>query len=392
MNSLTTTQESISLSSEEYVNLALRFSKAYGLACAAWRMPGSNEMHLILDFQGARKMDEFILEEVPTGFLLAPFDNSQGTLHINSDIHINLTTKEVNSFSSAALDKFNAYAQQETKKRNPQRSTAIRLTQPILSEPFIEMVNNAIEEIRLGSFQKVVPSRFKNVRLNPNFDHGHFFSTLCESYPNAFVSLVCTPVSGLWIGASPELLLELKANLFKTVSLAGTQKYEGQSLTDVAWTQKEIEEQALVSRYIINGFKKIRLREFDENGPRTVKAGNLIHLKTEFIVDMASTNFYDLGSVMLNLLHPTSAICGMPLEPSLKFIQQHENYPREYFSGYLGPVDFDHKTSLFVNLRCMKIENHMATLYAGAGITADSNPEKEWQETEMKMNTLLNLI
>ena len=77
--------------------------------------------------------------------------------------------------------------------------------------------------------------------------------------------------------------------------------------------QKDIEEQALVERYVISCFKKIRLREYDEHGPKTMIAGNVLHLKTEFEVDMVATNFPQLGSVMLNLLHPTSAVCGMPL-------------------------------------------------------------------------------
>ena len=195
------------------------------------------------------------------------------------------------------------------------------------------------------------------------------------------------------MGATPELLIDVSGDTFKTVSLAGTQKYDPERpLSEVAWTQKEIEEQALVSRYIINCFKKIRLREFEEIGPKTVRAGNLIHLKTEYSVDMAATNFPNLGSVMLDLLHPTSAICGMPLQASLDFILEHEHYDREFFSGYLGPVNFNNKTSLFVNLRCMKLHNGTATLYAGAGVTEDSDPAKEWLETEMKMNTLLNII
>ncbi|MEM6525120.1 MAG: chorismate-binding protein [Bacteroidota bacterium] len=392
MSLLTNTQESISLSSAEFVNLAVRFSVVYGAACAAWKMPGEDQMHLILDLDGASEVNEFTLEDISSGFLMAPFDDSKGILHIRNDIHINLATKEISSLSLDHREKFKEFIKNQTHESKQYVQTTVKRSESLSSEHFIEMVNKAISNIRLGAFQKVVPSRYKKVALNDDFDRGDFFGKLCKSYPGAFTSLVYTPTSGLWLGATPELLLELKANTFKTVSLAGTQKFTGQSLTDVAWTQKEIEEQALVSRYIINCFKKIRLREFDENGPKTVKAGNLIHLKTEFTVDMESTNFHDLGSVMLKLLHPTSAICGMPLNPSLEFIHKHENYDRGYFSGYLGPVDFDNSTSLFVNLRCMTIAGNTATLYAGAGVTADSNPEKEWQETEMKMNTLLNLI
>lgn len=164
------------------------------------------------------------------------------------------------------------------------------------------------------------------------------------------------------------------------------------NLKTVAWTQKEIEEQALVERYIISCFKKIRLREYDEHGPKTVVAGNLLHLRSDFTVDMKATNFPQLGSVMLQLLHPTSAVCGMPLEPALGFLKKNEDHDREFYAGFLGPVNFNNRVSLFVNLRCMQLRDDKALLYAGAGVTIDSVPEHEWEETEMKLNTLLNII
>ena len=148
----------------------------------------------------------------------------------------------------------------------------------------------------------------------------------------------------------------------------------------------------MVSRYIINCFKKIRLREFEEHGPKTVVAGNLMHLKSDFAVDMKATNFPQLGSVMLRLLHPTSAVCGTPLETARKFLLEHEGYSREFYSGFLGPINMNEASHVFVNLRCMQLFADEAWLYAGAGVTADSIPEKEWEETEMKMNTLLDVI
>jgi isochorismate synthase len=175
--------------------------------------------------------------------------------------------------------------------------------------------------------------------------------------------------------------------------LAGTKALNHDiNLKSVAWTQKEIEEQALVERYIISCFKKIRLREYDEYGPKTTVAGNLLHLKSDFTVDMKATNFPQLGSVMLSLLHPTSAVCGMPLEPARAFLKHHEGYDREFYAGYLGPVNIHNDTHIFVNLRCMQLVNGFALFYAGAGVTADSIPENEWEETEIKLNTLSAII
>jgi isochorismate synthase len=117
-----------------------------------------------------------------------------------------------------------------------------------------------------------------------------------------------------------------------------------------------------------------------------------MHLKTTFKVDMKATNFAELGKVMLELLHPTSAVCGMPKKPSQDFVLANEGYQRAFYSGFIGPINLDQETHLFVNLRCMQIDTHLLTLYAGAGITEDSQPEKEWKETEMKCQTLLNVL
>ena len=123
-------------------------------------------------------------------------------------------------------------------------------------------------------------------------------------------------------------------------------------------------EQAMVSRYIINCFKKIRLREFDEKGPKTAKAGNLLHLKTLFEVNMEETNFPELPTVMLDLLHPTSAVAGMPKEEALNFLKENEKLERAFYSGYLGPVNIGGSTHVFVNLRCMELFEDYVRLYA----------------------------
>ena len=263
-----------------------------------------------------------------------------------------------------------------------------------VDQDYIDLVNKGRKGIVDGQFEKIVPSRSRRVSLPNEFDLVTAFRNLGQLYPLAMVSVFSSPLSGTWMGATPELLVSVdKYQCFHTEAVAGTQPYkEGTDLGSVTWTQKEIEEQALVERYIISCFKKIRLREFDEHGPRTAVAGNVLHLKTDFEVDTVATNFPQLGSVMLHLLHPTSAVCGMPLEVSLRFLKEHEGYERQFYSGYLGPVNIQQESHLYVNLRCMQLFQQEAILYAGAGVLADSDPEKELKETQLKMNTLLRII
>ncbi len=255
-------------------------------------------------------------------------------------------------------------------------------------DEFCGNVSLAVEAMEEDLFQKVVLSKVRVLESAP--DLMEHFIKLCDQYPNAFVNLHSTPEYGTWIGATPEILISKDKNeVFKTVALAGTQPHNGLSPKEAVWRQKEIEEQALVSRYIISCFKKIRLREFEEHGPRTVQAGNLFHLKTTYSVDMKEVDHPELPQQMLDLLHPTSAVCGTPLEASKAFILTNETHERGLFCGHIGPVNIEGETQQFVNIRCAQFQNGKLALYAGAGITVDSEPEKEWVETEEKFKTVL---
>ena len=376
---------------EDILNSIIKFSKQETTSFACWRLPNDSEIHLLVQFGEPEKLTEIDLESSIQGFLLSPFNNKRSKLFIKSDLHITFKSpSDFNINSNSKSDKLIEFINSDSVELS---NTEFTDNSKPESVGFKYLVERSVREIDNGNFTKVVPSRKREIGYSGDFNSGEAFKNLCDKYPTAFVSILYTSESGIWIGATPELLISTQNNIFKTVALAGTQKYEiDKPLADTAWTQKEIEEQALVSRYIINCFKKIRLREFEEHGPKTVKAGNLIHLKTEFKVDMKSTNFPELGSTMLNLLHPTSAVCGMPMQSAQEFLFENEGYDREYYSGYLGPVNINSFTAQYVNLRCMKVDEGKITLFAGAGVTEDSNPEKEWVETELKMNTILNVI
>ncbi len=368
----------------------------WGHSISLWRLPDSDEKNLLVSTEGVKFLDEVNLEESPTGFVFSPFNRNNAKLFLKGDLIFTFKKGELYQDGKTTADPLDLIKKEEASlpKRSPYYFKQAIDTSAAGKSDFVKLVAQSIIEIQKGTFEKIVPSRRQSFSLPENFDPLVTFQKLCDSYPHAFVSLVSTPESGTWIGATPELLVSIDANMkFKTVAVAGTKVFEqGTDLKSVSWKQKDIEEQALVCRYIIGCFKKIRLREYEEHGPRTAVAGNLMHLKTDFEVDMVATNFPLLGSVMLELLHPTSAVCGMPLDSSVNFLQRHEGYDREFYSGYLGPVNFKNGSNIFVNIRCMQVQKNQAWCYAGAGITIDSDPEQEWTETEMKMNTLLRVL
>jgi isochorismate synthase len=378
------------VSSNQKLNSIISHALSSGKAISLWRLPDGDERHLVVA-DGAKIIDAaYSLEDSPPGFMVAPFDPSGTRYFLPADA---LFVVRENVIEQLRGKEPAAHTGGLHRPPFHLRASAQR---PGQSQNFYEsLVQNCVDEISRGSFEKIVPARSLRAEVDPEIDFLDVFDRLCSSYPHAFVSLTSSDSYGTWIGASPELLVHVDPSLtFRTAAMAGTQVFtDSVDLKKVSWTQKEIEEQALVERYIISCFKKIRLREFDEHGPRTVRAGNLLHLKTDFSVDMGATNFPQLGSVMLQLLHPTSAVCGMPLEPALQFLRQHEQLDRELYSGFLGPVNIISDTQLYVNLRCMQLlPGAQAIFYAGAGVTIDSSPPLEWEETVIKMNTLRRVI
>lgn len=386
---------------EEVLAAAIRWAKDEGFPLALWKMPNQSEICLLLSFNSALELDRFELQELKNGFAFAPFNfNEKRGYFIPADILLSFDFEETVIKTSIAghndegLSKIKAQLIERLEnKQTISFQQNEKLLQNSAASDYESLVSRCIEAIKEGRFEKIVPARSKDIELPENFDLIELFNNLCSAYSNAFISYVSIPEIGSWLGATPEVLIERDSNIFRTTALAATQKYEpNHSLSDTAWNQKEIEEQAMVSRYIINCFKRIRLREFGEKGPETIKAGNLLHLKTTFEVDLEATNFPELPTVMLELLHPTSAVAGMPKEAALEFLRQEENLDRSFYSGFLGPVNIEDKTNIFVNLRCMELAGNKARLYAGAGVTAHSNPAKEFNETEMKFNTLLNIL
>lgn len=389
-----------SFSKEGLINAIFVTAQEEGLPLACWKNPHSSEFNLILSFSSTIKSKHFEIQDLEAGFLFAPFDYGEKKAQfIRADVQFSFDFDEtiVKVKEEPAIQEKYQHISRKIFEYAQSDNLPCPLPSSILKEQttidYKKLVEKSIEAIKDGFFEKVVPARCKDVELTQGFNLQHFIAELGSNYPNAFVSYTAIPSVGHWIGATPEILIHRKKNTFNTVALAATQKFNSeQAITDTAWTQKEIEEQAMVSRYIINCFKKIRLRDFKEKGPETIKAGNLLHLKTTFEVDMESTNFHELPSVMLELLHPTSAVAGMPREQALAFLKTEEGLDRSFYSGFLGPVNLEDETRLFVNLRCMEISRNSARLYAGAGVTEFSNPQKEFEETEMKFNTLLNIL
>ena len=201
------------------------------------------------------------------------------------------------------------------------------------------------------------------------------------------IYLCHTPASGTWLGSTPEILLSGHGKEWHTVALAGTMPMQNEVMpTD--WDKKNREEQGYVADYIRRIAKRFG-NKMTEKGPYTARAGQLVHLKTDFYFLLKNTDH--IGD-LLQELHPTPAVCGLPKEEAFRFILNNEGYDRSYYSGFTGWLDTEGHTDIYVNLRCMEIKPGEAILYAGGGILASSEVESEWVETGDKMNTMRSIL
>ena len=211
------------------------------------------------------------------------------------------------------------------------------------------------------------------------------FVKACKRYPEAFVALFSAPQCGTWLIATPEVLLALNGERWRTMALAGTMPYSDNM---PRWSEKNVQEQDYVTRYIGDCLGRFS-HDVSVKGPYITRAGILAHLRTDFSFTL--TDETAVGEV-LDALHPTPAVCGLPKEEAHGFIKENETCDRSYYSGFSGPLAIGDETAMFVSLRCMRILGDRYRLYAGGGILPQSNEDQEWKETAAKMQAMISLI
>ncbi len=225
---------------------------------------------------------------------------------------------------------------------------------------------------------KAVLSRVKEVK-NVKDSVFDLFHVLEQKYENAFCYAFESDLLGNWVAATPEVLVKHADLHLTTMALAGTRK----TTENKPWLDKEYEEQGLVTSFIAAVLEEVGAKV--KQGPREeLNAGPVKHLINRFEVQLEREKVFEL----IDIMHPTPAVSGLPIENAQQLIDRVEPHQRLLYTGIVG-VQCATQLDLFVNLRCaQKIENELY-LYLGGGLTKDSCPTDEWQETENKAQTLL---
>ncbi len=363
---------------------------AMQLPFVAYKKPQENNVNVI--FQNDAQLHEVTTFE-ESGFIFAPFEKGKKRVLIPG--------KPLEAIFNSD-DNFSADFTEKTTDFKPDLA--------ILEEEkqkHIALVIKAIAEIKSSTLQKVVLSR-KQITDNSK-DPLLLFKALVIAYPDAFTYIFYHPRIGLWLGATPETLLRVNGLRFKTMALAGTQTFHENQ--EILWGNKEIEEQQLVVDDIIKNLEALPIKKLIVSERETIQAGNVLHLQT-VISGVLLTGNEQLKHI-ITALHPTPAVCGLPRDTAATFIRQNESYDREFYTGFLGELNLEKEnyrsrnrrntenlayksikksTNLYVNLRCMQYVEKQVHIYVGGGITRDSVPEKEWEETVAKAQTMLRVL
>ncbi len=206
-------------------------------------------------------------------------------------------------------------------------------------------------------------------------------------YPSAFVSLCYTVEAGLWLCASPEVLLRGAGGRYETVALAGTMtRGHGD------WSEKNRREHGYVHRFISEVLTEEGI-EFRAHGLQTIYSGSLQHLCAGFTLELP--NGY-APTALAELLHPTPAVCGTPQGLARDMILGAEGIDRSYYAGYVGwcgAPDRGGEVDLYVHIRCMQLLPGLSLrLYGGGGIVCGSELVSEWEEVLHKLLAVYGLI
>lgn len=293
------------------------------------------------------------------GFAIAPFDPTQDPITIPYKPRADMIKAAA---TSAVI---------------PSKSTTL--------EEYTAEIEEIQQQLRENGGGKIVAARV--IAANGTVDVAATFAALCRQYPSAFVFAFSTPLTGCWIGASPELLLSSFSGKLQTMALAGSRP----TGTPGGWDDKNREEQAMVVDYICDCMTRNGLPP-SRKETVTAKAGGVEHICTPIMAGVPADFNPTRLTALLKDLSPTPALCGLPKELALEVIKSTESFPRGCYGGwcgpYLSPFDFHFQ----VILRCAQVGAERYALYAGGGITLKSNPGAEWAETELKAQTLLSTI
>jgi len=258
------------------------------------------------------------------------------------------------------------------------------------------LVEKAVAAIRGGDFEKVVLARSCTVVGSRPFETLALLRNLRALHPSCTIfALARGPVT--FLGATPERLVRLEGGLVRADAVAGsaprgrTARQDDRFARELVESKKDQEEHSVVVRCVLTGLARHCEALSAPEAPGLLRTDGIQHLHTPVegrLRDPSRTTVLDLAAE----LHPTAAVGGAPREEALAWLRSHEGLERGWYAGPLGWLTPEGEGEFTVALRSLLLRGAEATLYAGAGIVAGSDPEAELVETRLKLRTALGAL
>jgi menaquinone-specific isochorismate synthase len=253
-------------------------------------------------------------------------------------------------------------------------------------EGWREQVTDAVAKIHAGALRKVVLAQELDVELGGPVDVPGALTDLSETYPGCHRFLFEPNGGGTFFGATPERLVTLRNRTVQTEALAGSTG-RGETTTEDEWlasqlrqNEKDVHEHELVVEAIRDQLAPVAAEV--TTGTRTVRRLDTVqHLQTPIRAELAGDEHV---LSLVEALHPTPAVGGLPPDDALRTIRETEAFDRGWYAAPVGWLDADGDGTFAVAIRSALARERAATLFAGAGIVADSDPDEEWDELQLK--------
>ncbi|MBW4551349.1 MAG: isochorismate synthase [Aphanocapsa sp. GSE-SYN-MK-11-07L] len=260
---------------------------------------------------------------------------------------------------------------------------------------FKAAVNAALESICSDRFSKLVLAHAVDVSLPQPVDLGQSLAQMRQHYPDCYIFCLGNGQGQQFIGASPERLISLQGQELITDALAGSAPRGDSLSTDTALaaellsSDKDLREHQVIVDFIHQHLQQLQITPRRSPPPHLLQLANIQHLQT-LITARVPAHLHLLD--ILAELHPTPAVAGAPRAIACEQIRRYENFDRHLYAAPLGWIDQQGNGEFIVGIRSALIDGCQTRLYAGAGIVAGSDPDKELAEINLKLQTLLSAL
>ncbi|MEL6553489.1 MAG: isochorismate synthase [Cyanobacteria bacterium J06621_11] len=291
------------------------------------------------------------------------------------------------------------YRQMRRLEESKSIGTAQAASQKVVSKDvsgFAAAVQSILPPVKQGPLHKVVLADVMDVVAPQVIDEVRSLQTLRQNHPDCTVFALSNGKGQSFIGASPERLLSIDQGQLMTDALAGSAPRSPQDGIDrqlaqsLLHSKKERYEHSVVVDFIVRQLRSLGLNPHYTDAPQILQLAHIQHLHTPISARLNPKVVSPLE--ILDKLHPTPAVAGLPRQLACELIHQHETFDRGLYAAPLGWLDTEGNSEFIVGIRSALINGCKARLYAGAGIVAGSEPAKELAEIKLKLQTLLNAL